>query len=863
MWELRSGRRGASQTAFQIAAASSAGFLTEKPGPLLWDSGKVCGTRNFAEYGAGETVSGQRVYWHVRVWDEEDRPTAWSECDWFEFGLLTQEEWAGEWIGAGDVECAPYLRCEFQVKDGLRRARAYFSGLGYGELYLNGTRAGDGLLTPGWTDYDHREYRDLYYPYEDHSRKRVLYNVTDVTSLVSPGGNAVGCILGNGMHNQRTRIIEGKMWYGPPRMLLNLVLEYEGGTRQIIVSDRTWKWTPGPIRFNQMFVGERYDARFEFSENWSRPGFDEAAWEAVLVAPRPVGELQAQIDPPDRIIASLPPVSQSEPAPGVFVFDFGRVISGWVGITVEGHSGDRVVLRFAEELNEDGTLDFKSAGATSRTASGEPQIQTDEYILSGHGVERYEPRFVWHTFRYAEITGWPGGCPKAGAVFAQVVHMDIPTTGNFSSSTPLFGQINETFRATQLANWHSGVVSDCPHRERLGYTGDAQIACEAVMWNFQSASFYAKWIEDIFDAQNRQSGFIPHTVPFYGGGGGYGWGSAGVIIPWMFARFYGDTRVLQRHYRGMTHWMEYIERHCNERGVVIREEPESWCLGDWSFPEAPTEHTTPPVPKELVNTFYYGHCARLMNEIANLLGRNEEAQMYAVKLQKIRADFHRAFYDSRRGCYADGRGGADAFALALGAVPPEEVDRVAASMMEHSRCFDTGIFGTPILLDALSDHGFLDHAGVLMAGTAFPSLGYMLANGATTLWENWRKESGSHCHPMFGSVCAWFYRRVAGLDQAPDSLGFEKLIWRPARFGECARVQFHSPKGPIALEWRKTGEGLDLRVELPPGVTMKILLPPELSKPAAHLFLDGSNCPFDGSSLEVGPGVYALELRNL
>ena len=860
-WELRSPRRGARQTALQILAASAPELCREDDADL-WDSGKMQGTRNFVLYGNPAPHSGQRVSWRVRVWDEADQPSAWSEPAGFEFGLLNPHDWEGEWIGAGETECAPCFRREFQAKEGLCRARAYFSGLGYGELYLNGTRAGDAQLTPGWTDYDQREYRDLYYPYEDRAHKRVLYTISDVTSLIRPGRNALGCILGNGMHNQRTRVTEGKMGYGPPRMLLNLVLEYADGTRERIVSNGTWKWAEGPIRYNQMFAGERYDARLALPETWLLPGFTEEGWSPVLSAPRPAGELHAQIDPPDRILASLPPAAQTEPQPGVFVFDFGRVISGWVQITVSGKAGQRVTLRFSEELAQDGTPDFRSAGATSRTVTGEPQIQTDEYILGRRGVETYAPRFVWHAFRYAEVTGWPGGAPSEGAVLAQVVHMDIPASGAFDASNPLFPQINATFRATQLANWHSGVLSDCPHRERLGYTGDGQIACEAAMWNFQAAPFYAKWIADIFDAQNQASGFIPHTVPFYGGGGGYGWGAAGVIIPWMFAKFYGDTRVLRRHYPQMKLWMDYIERHCDARGVVTHEEPESWCLGDWAFPEAPSEHFNAPVPRELVNTFYYGHCTRLMSEIAGVLGEAADARAFTSKLERIRADFHQAFYDAQRGCYAEGRAGANAFALTLGAVPPEEKARAIASMREYAQAFDTGIFGTPILLDALTEHDAADRAEALLAGTAFPSLGFMLANGATTLWESWSKETGSHCHPMFGSVCAWFYRVVAGLEQAPDSFGFERLIWRPGRVGEFAQASFHSPRGIIAVEWRKTTGSLLLNAELPPGSTMHILFTPDDAPPAARLFLDGAEYPMPDSSVEIGSGSYALELRN-
>ncbi|MEZ0299613.1 MAG: family 78 glycoside hydrolase catalytic domain, partial [Candidatus Methylacidiphilales bacterium] len=714
-WELNGSSesgRGAAAAAWQIVATRSpreldlsvreldfeSGTTGIQPA-LLWDSGEVASTETHAIY-EGEIA---RVWWKVRVWDQAGRVSDWSEPASFEFGILNHTN--SDWITAGDREAAPYFRCEFPVPLKVKRARVFFSGLGFGELYINGLRVSEDQLSPGWTDYDEREYRDLLYPYDDSGRKRILYRVYDVTSLVHKGSNAVGCILGNGMHQQRVRTIEGKMWYGAPRFKFDLYLTLEDGSVRIVEScpptrnhwhdvpgassasgsmanpehfpsavESGWRWTEGPITFNNIFTGEIYDARQALPANWCQPGFNASGWKHVELAPEPRGSkdnYQSQICPSDTIVATLQPVASREPAPGVHVVDFGRVISGWLRISPTGPAGTRIVLRFSENADEGGLPNFRSAGGD--------HIQQDEFILAGTGApETWQPRFTWHAFRYAEITGWPvetSGAPSSINVEAQVVYVNTPSTAEFECSNPLINRIVTLFRDTQLANQHIGIISDCPHRERLGYTGDAQITAEAVMWNFDVASLYSKWIDDIFDAQNTKSGFVPHTVPFYGGGGGPGWGSACIIIPWTYYQFYGDERVLSKNYAGMVAWLEYLKRHTDERGLVTHEEPGSWCLGDWAFPSISPENTEkrPNVAIELVNTYYYGECAALLERIATALGKTADAEHFAAELAQIRHNFHAAFYDPATGSYGEGIGGSNAFALLLDAGSTEIV----------------------------------------------------------------------------------------------------------------------------------------------------------------------------------------------
>lgn len=824
-WEFKPLRRGASQTAWRIAAAS------EKEAVLsglndLWDSGRMESAQSIhIEYGGKPLAGGKTVWWRVMAWDDEGTATGWSQPACFETGLLDDKEWHGEWIAAPENISSPMLRREFTLSDKLiKRARIYVSGLGYSELYINGTRSGDRVLDPAWTDYDHREMRDLCYPYADRGEKRVCYVTHDVTSMLVPGRNAIGVILGNGMYNQRERIIEGRMWYGRPRLLLELRVDYTDGSSGIVTSDPEWSYCEGPIRFNNVFAGEIYDARYE-KDGWAFPQYDQSSWHRVESASRPSGKLTAQTCPPDRVVETLSPTRMWISGENKTIFDFGRVFSGWVRIRVRGAAGHEIELRFSEELTKDDALDFNSTG-------GDEQIQRDVYVLSGKGGEVYEPRFVWHAFRYVEINGWPG-TPGPNAVEGRVVHSDVARTGHFSCSNPLLEKINELFVNTQLMNMHGGVPSDCPHRERLGYTGDGQLTAASSIWNLWMPQFYTKWINDIADSQNRETGFVPHTVPFYGGGGGPGWGSACVILPSVMQNMYADVRIVEQMYGHMEKWLKYLDGRTDGADIIISEEPGSWCLGDWSLPVNVDVHMEDqPLPPPLVNTFFYGMCARQLGNMAQVIGRESDAVRLHKQADRIAVNFHKRFFDKARGVYARGLHGASAFALILGAVPVQEKDRVVARLVEHvlvacAGHLDTGIMGTPVLLEALARENRFDVAYEILCKTTFPGFGFMIASGATTMWENWSYECGSHCHPMYGSVCDWLYRYVAGIRPDADSSGFNRIKIAPWPGPELthASARIHTVRGQLDVCWEKSKMISRVDVDIPVGCSAHILVP--------------------------------------
>jgi alpha-L-rhamnosidase len=852
-WEVRASERGAVQTARQVVVGDGPESLEGGKG-LKWDSGTVAsGASTQVAYGGPPLASRERCAWKVRCWNGDGEAGPWSAAASFEMGLTQPSDWHGDWIGAEAAVSALLLRKAFALAGQARRARAYVSGLGFYELYLNGRRVGDHVLDPGWTDFDRREMRGLLYPHVDRSRKRVLYATYDVTDLLRAGANAVGVWLGNGWYNQRGRTVEGKLWYGTPRAILELAVEYADGGGETIVSDASWKCAASEITANHIFLGEEVDARLA-KPGWSRAEYDDSAWVPVRRMEAPAGRLVAQVSPPDKIIERIKAVRMGEPAPEVFVYDMGRNFSGWARLKVRGPAGTRVVLRFAEEVDGRGLPDFESAG-------GDGQIQRDAYVLGGGGPESYEPRFTWHTFRYVEMTGCPG-TPDLESLEGVVVHSALEPAGTFACSSALVNRVQETYRRTQLAAMHGGVPMDCPHRERLGYTGDGQLTCESAMFNFWAPQFYAKWTNDLSDAQDRETGFVPHTAPFNGGGGGPAWGSACVIVPWALYCFYGDRMVLEDHYGMMTGWLRYLGTRTDDGAVVVREEPGSWCLGDWCVPTRAGEETGP--PPELVNTYVHARVARLMTRVARVLGRTDDAAAFEDLADRVSAAFHARFRDPETGDYASGKHGANAFGLAMDPPSKEERQRTLDRLMERLRVanqghLDTGIVGTPVLLDLLVACGREDAAWEIVTKTTFPSYGYMLERGATTLWESWSGD-GSHCHPMFGSVSGWLFRHLAGIQPDPAGPGFERIVIRPVmpRGLASAAASVRTLRGTVAVDWKKGDGPLRLEVAIPGNSTARVYVPTLGAK--AVRITEGGRPVWEGCACCPGvPGIAGAE----
>jgi len=837
-WNLLAKARGVTQSAYRILVASTPSMLQQARGDL-WDSGMIRSNQTLhIPYQGKPLKSRQAAYWKVMIWDQNGRPSAWSAPGTFEMALLETTDWHGRWISAANPGSAadwpaPLFRKSFQLLKNIRQARLYISGLGYYEASLNGTKISDHVLSPNQSNYDRRHHVTTAEPNITGMSTTVYYETFDVTPLLQSGDNALGIMLGNGWYYQRDRLEDTNMWYDTPRLLAQLEVWYQNGQRQIIASDETWRTSASPILHNGLHTGEIYDRRKE-QVGWDQVGFDDSGWHLSMAVRPPTGLLTAQIFPADRVIKTLPARSLTMPEPGVYQFDLGQMISGWARLKITGPAGTAVQLRFIEEM-------------------GPSYGQTDTYILNGKGLEVWEPRFTWHAFRYVQVINAP--TPLAiDAIEGRMVNTDVDSAGSFVCSNSLFNKILQNYRWTQLGNLHGGVPSDCPHRERRGYTGDGQLAARAAIYNFDMALLYSKWMNDIRDAQNHLSGYVPNTAPYQGGGGGTAWGSACVLIPWYMYQYYGDIRLLEESYGHMQKWIDYLSSQLNQYGLLADQG-----LGEWVPPDI-TE-----IPETFVNTCYYKHNLDIMAQCATVLRRGEDAQRYAAAAERTRTTLHRVYLNSDRCSYSIGRQGADVFPLAFNITPDSLVQPVLSHLIAHllEKCqghFDTGILATPLLLQVLSTYQRNDLAYTLMNHMDFPSFGYMISKGATTIWETWMGDQ-SHSHPMFGSVCQWFYEQLAGI--APDPLhpGFQRMRLQPHPLADLSFVKasYRAATGTIHSHWRLQQNDFIWDVRLPANTTAALFIP---AQSADHVSESGKPINADSEivfkGMENGYAVYDI-----
>ena len=826
-WNIEGSASGCAQAAFQIQVFRAEG--PRQPGDQpYWDSGEVASAESADTPYTGPSLDrGGRYTWRVRALDNQGRMSGWSDQASFEVELDPVDGWRAYWIsrgrarenvtppaGHGPVDPvasalapAPYLRRSFAIGQPVESARLYVTALGLYEGRLNGQRIGDAYLAPGWTDYD----------------QRVLYQAYDVTSLLRDGENVLGAVLGDGWYAgffgfdaKRAGAHYGRT----PELLAQLVVTFVDGSQQWVVTDDLWRSQTGAIRHADLLMGEKQDLRLE-PAGWDAPGFDATDWPAASCRDRDGRPLVADPGPPVRVTEEISPVNVTRDELGRQIVDFGQNLPGWVKIRINGSPGETVRVRHGEVLSADGSLYTQNL----RTAR-----QTDEYATSG-GLEILEPRLTLHGFRYAEITGYPGDLDPADVV-ARVAHSDIHPSGTFSSSEGWLDQLFRVIDWGQRGNFIS-VPTDCPQRdERLGWLGDAQIFARTACYNRDVASFFTKWMDDVADAQ-LPSGAFTDVAPrlTLSRAAAPAWGDAGVIVPWTVWKMYGDTQLLQRHFGAMTAWMDFIER-ANPDYLRSRELGNSY--NDWL---APGDDNT---PHELLATAYWAHDAALMAEIAEAVGRPDEAAGYRALNAKIRLAFTDTFISG------DGRVASDtqtAYVLGLhmGLIPDElrggAADHLVAAIQDANWHLTTGFVGVGYLLPVLSSNGHNEVAYRLMAQRTFPSWRYMLDNGATTIWERWDGQTEGHGfqspqmnsfnHYSLGSVGEWLYRFVLGIEQRSGTAGFGALLLRPYPGGQVswARGSYQSIRGQVATSWERSGDEFTFRAELPPNVTASVRIP--------------------------------------
>ncbi len=738
---------------------------------------------------------------------------------------------------------AALFRRRFEVAKTPQSARLYVTALGSYRMFLNGERIGDDLLTPGFTDYS----------------KRIQYQTYDVTQQVKSGKNALAALLGEGW------FASGMTWTGVPyffqpppvRLLAQLEIEYSDGSRDTVISDGSWKTTASPILHSEIYSGELYDARNEIS-NWNQLPFDDATWSSASIAPDSSAPVVAQPDRPIRIVQRLAPVSVTA-VNGAYVFDMGQNMVGWTTLKVSGPQGARVRLRFAERLNDDGSIyteNLRNADAT------------DTYVLRGEGEETYAPSFTFHGFRYVELTGFPG-TPAVSNITGEIASsVSAEPTAKIQTANDLVNRMWSIGIWGQRGNFVS-IPSDCPQRdERLGWMGDAAVFWRTGSYNFDIDAFSHKFMYDVIDGQTPEGDFTnvsPDLLRPTVTAGAPGWSDAGVIIPWTTWMQYGDRAIVERNWAAMQRFMDFLAK--SNPDFIRKDRVGRWPLwsADWLAPDDRTD-------ENLLATAYWALIAQMMEQMAHAIGKEDDARRYADLNNHIRAAFQKA-YIKDDGTVGTGTQTSYVVALYTKMAPeslePVLVNNLVKDIESRDGHLSTGFLGTPFLLFALSDHGRADVAYKLLLNETYPSWGYMLSKGATTWWERWNGDTGdpsmnSYNHYAFGSVVAWVYRDLVGIDTSPDGPGFRHIVIHPRPNAAVTQAtgEYESGYGKISTQWTASPNSFSLKVAVPANTTATIYVP-ALSN--ARVWEDGSAVEArqeNGSYvIQTGSGVYDFEVK--
>ncbi len=860
-WVLESAERAQAQSAHRILVASRAETLAADEGDK-WDSGKVeSGDSVNIAYDGADLASAEKCFWKVKVWDRDGAEAEWSEPATFEMALLDRNDWAGKWIGTAVGVPTPLLRKTFDLPAAVKTARLYVSGIGWSEAYVNGGKVSDRVLDPAATEYG----------------KSVCYVVHDVTGQLQEGANAIGLWLGNGWYSEP----DYHRKYGDsPRALVQLNVELENGETVSIASDESWKTSGSCIILNDFWHGEIYDARLELP-GWSGADFDDSAWDAAEIKEAPAGVLRSQLMPPIRVISVRKPVKFTEPLPNVYVYHFDQLFGGWARLRIKGPAGTKITIKYSGRLFEDtGLLDKRRH---------EPPKATDYYVLKGDpDGEVYEPRFTYHPVNYVQIDGAPceltiddlDGC---------VVHTDENLSGDFECANDVVNQIHRNVVWT-LTNGLFGMPLDCLHREHWAWTDPATIT-GSLYPRKHMPIFWTKWLRDIADSQ-CEDGSVPHIAPAYHGPAfDAAWGGNYPPLVWYLHRYFGDDRMLAEHYEGMKRCTDHMDGVAEDL-IITR-----GLFGDHMLPgtePGKEEFISPFTPPPLVWTGYFYRAAAVMVEAAKKLGKTDDAKHYADLAGRIKEAFNAKWLDTAAHEYEGGSQTANAFALALGIVPDSDragvVDSLVRSITEkYDNHHHTGNTGTTCLIDMLAALGHGDVMWKIVTNPTYPGWGYMVSEGATTIWESWSLIAGcgnAESMIMWATIDEFFYNDLAGI-KGPDYYGPEHMT---PGFGEIriapftpddlwlARASIRTVHGVVSSAWSRTGDGIRLEVQIPANTTAKVSVPKvglgnvSVSEGATPVWQDGSIVGgVDGVAggeetdaavtFDVGSGRYAFELK--
>lgn len=807
-WQFETTKSDFKQTAYEIYVNSDS-LATLKGDKNLYKKGRISEDQPLTYYEGENLQAFTKYYWKVKAWDEGGN-TVESTVSSFETGMMTSSNWQGSWISDGQditVKPAPYFRKTFSTSKPIKSARAYIAVGGLYELYINGQRIGNHRLDPAYTRFDRRN----------------LYVSYDVTKQVREGGNAVGVLLGNGWYNHQSTAVwffDKAPWRARPTFCMDLRITYVDGSVETIVSDKTWKTNTGPLIFNSIYTAEHYDARLA-QKGWDQADFNDSTWKEVFYRAAPSQHIVSQAMHPIRNVTPLKAKSLHQVNDTTYVFDFGTNISGVTSLQIQGEAGTVVRLKHGERIYDNGHVDISNIDQHYRPTDDKDPFQTDIVILSG-GEDHFMPAFNYKGFQYVEVTSSRPVNLVEESLSAYFMHSDVPQIGTIHASNPVINKIWEATNRSYLSNLF-GYPTDCPQREKNGWTGDAHIAVETGLYSFDAITIYEKWLADHRDEQ-QANGVLPSIIPT--GGWGYEWGngpdwtSTIALIPWNIYLFYGDSKLLKDSYGGIKRYVDHIDA-TYPSGLT------TWGLGDW----VPVKSKS---PVELSSSIYYYVDATILAKAAKLFGKEEDAKRYEQLCLKIKDAINTKYLNKETGIYGQGVQTELSMPLFWDIVPETLREKVAKNLADRVAAdhyhLDVGLLGTKAILNALSENGYADVAYKVAAQEDYPSWGWWIKNGATTLYENWNIQSAhdiSLNHIMFGEIGAWLYKGLGGIKPDPEKPGFKHVLIEPhfVEGLENFEASHIGPHGKITTRWERKGKHIKLWLTIPPNSDGTLTLP--------------------------------------
>ncbi|MCC8407926.1 glycoside hydrolase family 78 protein [Mucilaginibacter sp. UR6-1] len=814
-WQLADKRQGALQTAYTVLVSKDPAQLAAGNG-VVWNTGKITSQTSLITYKGKALAPFTRYYWAVRTWDKDGKPLSQSQTAYFETGMMSQTNWTGNWISDGksiNNLKAPYFRKTFNAAKKIRSARAYIAVAGLYELFINGTKIGNHRLDPMYTRFDRRN----------------LYVTYDVTPQLKNGANAIGVVLGNGWYNHQPIAVwnfDRAPWRQRPTFCLDLKITYEDGSAETIYTDESWKTHSGPIVYNNIYTGEHYDSREEIP-GWNTVNFDDSKWDGTGLRAAPAKKIVSQVMVPIRNVEEIPAKSIVKFNDTNYVFDFGRNFAGVTSVKLRGDSGTVVKLKHGEKLYtkdpaKNGHVDMSNIDVYYHPKDNTDPFQTDIVILNGKGEVDFMPSFNYKGFQYVEvISNKPIKLQKTD-ITGYFMHSDVEEAGKLNTSSDLVNKLWTASNASYLSNLF-GYPTDCPQREKNGWTGDGHFAVETGLFNYDGITVYEKWMADHRDEQ-QPNGVLPDIIPT--GGWGYGtangtdWTSTIAVIPWNLYMFYGDIKPLADNYDNIKAYVNYVSK-------ISPNNLTTFGRGDW----VPVKSSS---SLEYTSSVYFFVDAIILSKAAALLGKTQDQQYYSALAAKIRKAINNKYFDKTKCIYCSGVQTELSMALQWKVVPEEYrlklAENLAKRVAQDGMHIDVGVLGAKAVLNALSDNGQAETAYKLASQNTYPSWGWWIVNGATTLQENWDMDAPrdiSLNHMMFGEIGGWFFKGLGGIKADENKPGFKNILLRP-NFVQGLSYFTSSHKGPygkITSSWKREQGKVVYDVVVPANSTADVTFP--------------------------------------